>query len=394
MSILYPKEKITPLDYLKTLLKLIVSDRIPAKASSLAYTTILAMVPLMAMLISFGSRELVEGPIKDYITMTILPTSQEYIFDQLTSFAENSRKLGAWGLAITIVVVFLLINKIEIDVNSLLRARPNKSLLTRLAIYIVTIIVGTLTIGSSFSLTNDLIEIMTLKLPEEFTTFRMLLSSLGSIVLIGMTILLLMMFVSSARMKWKSALTGAFTGAVVWELAKKGFSLWATYSIRNSVIYGSLFLIPLLFIWINLAWIIILSSLELAYLHQHPKYLLYFEENRDAPSLQTVMAMEVYMEVVREFKEKRKPPQLEDLAAFTGLPEMELLVLLDRLIRYVLIIKTDQKGFVPASEPSEVTFEELLKAALDEESIECCLTESRAKELWTDFLNSYNYRKE
>jgi YihY family inner membrane protein len=93
-------------DYLKKLLHLIIKDRIPARATSLAYTTILAMVPLAAVFISFGSRELLDGPLKNIILTTILPESQEMIFDWITSFAENSRKLGTWGLVITVTVVF------------------------------------------------------------------------------------------------------------------------------------------------------------------------------------------------------------------------------------------------------------------------------------------------
>ncbi len=380
--------------YLKKLITLIIRDRIPARASGLAFTTILALVPLMTMLISFGSRELVEGPVKDLIMTTILPTSQETIFYQLTSFAENSRKLGKWGLAITIVVVFLLINKIELDVNALLRARPNRKLLTRLSVYIITLVFSTLTIGSSFTLTNDLIEVLTLKLAPRFSPLQTLYSSLGSIVLIGMTILMLIMLVSSARIRWRSALTGALAGALFWELAKKGFSLWATYSIRNSVIYGSLFMLPILFIWINLAWIIILSSLEIAYLHQHPDYLIYLEDNRNAPALQAVLTIKLYLFICDEFKGRRKPPQLEDLSAYMGLPEMEVLGLLDRLIKYILIVRTDQKGFVPSSDPEDISREELMVAVLDEASVEYCLSGGEAKKIWEDFRTHRIQRKE
>ncbi|MDC7222550.1 MAG: YihY family inner membrane protein [Spirochaetales bacterium] len=388
MNVLKPLDKGRPLDYVKKLVKLIIRDRIPAKATGLAYTTVLAMVPLMTMLISFGSRELVEGPIKELITTTILPTSQDFIYSQLTSFAENSRKLGTWGLTITIVVVFLLINKIEIEVNALLRARPSRNILTRLSIYFLTIIISTLTIGSSFSLTNDLIRPFDWELPKAFTPFRTFLSSFGSVVLIGITIITLIMLVSSARIKWKSALTGALTGALIWELAKKGFSLWATYSIRNSVIYGSLFMVPILFIWINLAWIILLSSLEIAYLHQHPDYLLFLEESRHAPSLQAVMTVEIYLAIKEKFQSKEKAPQLEDLTFLTGLPEVEVLSLLDRLMKYTLIVKTDQKGYVPASDPDKISGEELIRAALDEKSAENCLSDSDGKKLWKNFLET------
>ncbi|MDC7221688.1 MAG: YihY family inner membrane protein [Spirochaetales bacterium] len=388
MTILKPLDKFYPLEYVKKLFKLIVRDRIPAKSTSLAYTTILAMVPLMTMLISFGSRELVEGPVKDLITTIILPTSQDTIFLHLTSFAENSRKLGTWGLTITIVVVFLLINKIEIEVNALLRARPNRSILTRLAIYFITIIAGALTIGGSFSLTNDLISLISWELPAAFSTFQTIFSSLGSMVLIGLTILLLIKLVSSARLKTKSALVGAVTGAIVWELTKKIFSLWATYSIRNSVIYGSLFMIPILFIWLNLAWIIILSSLEIAYLHQHPDYLLFIEENRHAPSIQAVMTMEIFLTIKEKFQEGEKAPQLEDLTFQTGLPEVEVLSLLDRLLKYVLIVKTDQRGYVPASDPDHVSHNDLIRAALDEESVNSSLSDSEGKKIWLDFIES------
>jgi membrane protein len=391
MNILRPLGRVNPFEYIKQLFKLIFRDRVPAKATGLAYTTILAMVPLMTMLISFGSRELVEGPVKDLITTTMLPTSQDFIFSHLTSFAENSRNLGKWGLSITIFVVFLLINKIEIEVDALLRARPNKNILTRLAIYFLTIIIGTLTISSSFSLTNDIVNLISWDLIKRFSPIQKFYSSIASIILIGITILMLIMLVSSACIKWRSALTGAVAGAFFWELAKKIFSLWASYSIRNSVIYGSLFLIPILFIWVNLAWIIILTSLEIAYLHQHPDYILFLEEKRQAPSLQAVMTLEIYLAIKDKFLDGEKAPQLEQLTFLTGLPEIEVLLLLDRLLRYNLILKTDQKGYVPSSDPDRVTKEEMINAALDDESAHRCLSESKAKKLWMDFMESRTF---
>lgn len=370
--------------YLRRLFTLIVKDRIPARATSLAFTTTLALVPLVTVFVSFGSQELLEGPVRDFITTIILPTSQEMVFDTLTNFAENSRKLGTWGLIITLAVVFLLINKIEIDVNTILRARPNRNFFTRLFIYLAILIFGTITVGYSFSLTNDLIQLMTFELPDKYSPLETLFSSLGSMSLIALMIFSLMTVMSSAKVRMKSALWGAFWGALLWELTKKGFSLWAGYSIRNSVIYGSFFLVPLLLIWINLAWIIILASLEITYFHQHPDYLLLMEENNRAPSFQVLMAIELYRLIEKEALEKRDAPPLEYLAEKTGLPEEEALKLLQRLISYDLIGKTGSKGYRPWKK--QVAQGELMEAVLDDRAIENRGFTRESLRLWNSFF--------
>jgi membrane protein len=284
---------------------------------------------------------------------------------------------------------FLLINKIEIDLNALLRARPNRNLLTRAGIYFGILIFGTLTIGSSFTITNDLIELMTLKLPQEYSLLETVLTSLVSIFLIGLTIFLLMMLVSSAKIQLRSALWGAFWGAIFWEAAKKGFSLWAHYSIRVSVIYGSFFLIPLLFIWIQLAWIIILSSLEIAYFHQHPDYLLLMEENKRAPSFQALMTIELFQQIKMEWDIQNSSVPLEHLADCTGLPEEEILHLVNRLKRYKLVNGDDRKGYIPVKESVEE--EKLMYAALDRDGVNNQKSlHKNVIEIWNRFLD---YRK-
>lgn len=383
-----------PLDYLKKLINLVDSDRIPARASSLAYTTILALVPLMTMLISFGSQDFINGPLRDLLMNIMLPTSQEIIITHLTSFAENSSKLGVYGLIIAVVIIFILINKIEIDVNLILRARPNKKLHTRIGIYLSTLVIGTLAIGSSFSLTNDLLNLMSLDLPTQFSPLKTLFSSVGSVTLITLTILLLIMVVSSAKIQFKSALLGALSGAITWELAKKGFSLWANMSIRNSVIYGSLFMIPLLFVWINLAWIIILVSIEISYLHQHPNYLLVIEGAYQSPANQAIMAIEVYYLILTENEKESTPVHLELITKATGLPENEVLLLIDRLSRYSLIKPFGRNSYLPIDDPRNKERETILNAALDGDLINWGLVDNRTRNIWDKITCSKIIEKE
>ena len=158
---------------------------------------------------------------------------------------------------------------------------------------------------------------------------------------------------------------GASIGAVIWELAKWAFRLWAKMSVRYSVIFGSLFLIPITLLWLYIGWMIILISLEATFIHQHKTLPLSITGNLsvEQPYGWISSGLTVYLYICEKFRKKERPPGLVQLSKKFGLPERTIAQMINIMEQGELLFTVDKrrKGFVPAASLDKITLEEILK---------------------------------
>lgn len=341
-------------------------DRCFQRASGLSFSTILAIVPLMAIFVGFGGGSAIfSDGVKKIVAETLLPTSQGLILDAFESFIENSKKLGTVGLIFFLITAIFLCSNIENHFNTLLRSRPNKEPFTRAAVYISTLIFGSLFIGASFSFTSPIVSLATSFTMEILQPVAIqLLFSGATIFFIMLVIITLINGLTTAKVRFRSSLFGGLIGAIFWEISKRLFTLWAGASVRNSIIYGSLFIIPLLFLWVYIGWIIILISVEITYVHQHKALIDWKYHNREAinPYRDILTGLEIYLYIARCFFEKRDPPSSKNILAEFELPEDSFFKMINKMEKtgYVYFLSSGKQQLVPSSPPDQVILRELI----------------------------------
>ncbi|MDA3956314.1 YihY/virulence factor BrkB family protein [Oceanispirochaeta sp.] len=342
-----------------------LADAGPQRAAGLAYSTLMAIVPLLAILIGFGGPVMTDESVQTFLANTLLPVMQEPIKNAILDFADNSKRLGLLGTPVFILTVLALLNNIEITLNHIFRVSTDRNLLQRIMTYTAVIIFAGMFIGASITLSGDMINLVLQKMDSSWI-YPIFEKRMASFLFIFLGQFALLTLIPGRRVHPLSALLGAATGSILWELSKRLFGFWASQSVRLSVIYGSLFMVPLMLIWLLLVWIILLLVAELTYVHQHRSYFSMKRLKTSAPGEALINSLRLYSIIIRAFKDSRTPPDLTALSNAVNLPERNtenlLLPLLEQRILYKVILDKKRKGFVPVQPLKSQDLAALLQA--------------------------------
>ncbi len=240
-------------------------DRLPVLAGHLAYVTLLSLVPLVAVIFSVLSylpafdelRQQIEGFVFD----NFVPAAGEAIQAHFTQFVTNSTRTTSIGILALVVVALLLISAIDENLNHIWRSRGERGKVTTLAVYWLILTLGPLLAGASILATSYVVSLRLFEVELVSRLGGLLLGLLPFVLSLG-GMLLLYLVVPNARVRFRHALGGAVLAALLFEGAKKGFAFYITYFTSYEAIYGALAVVPILFVWIYLSWLIVLLGAE------------------------------------------------------------------------------------------------------------------------------------
>ncbi len=244
------------------------SERITVSAGHLAYVSLLSLVPVIMVFFmimsAFPAFAEVREQLENFIFTNFVPTAGDVVQDYMTDFVSKASGMGAVSIVSLLIVALLLISNIDKTFNHIWRTQVERPLIYTFAIYWMVITLGPFLIGSSIVVSSYLAGLATFA--EEYTpglgTF--FLKLVPSFAAIG-AFLILYMIVPNRTVKAKYALCGALLATVLFELSKKGFALYVTSFPSYQVIYGAIAVIPILFLWVYLSWIVVLVGAVFTY---------------------------------------------------------------------------------------------------------------------------------
>ena len=177
-------------------------------------------------------------------------------------------------------------------------------------------------------------------------------------------------FLPNTRVSPGSALWGAFVAALIWMLAKFGFSQYVTKFVPQFAVYGVLGIIPLTVMWIYVSWLIVLFGLQLTYATQNVKRLDAAEFSKSRRQEQCFLAndqtvIRVMEYVLNAFERKdQKPVSVESIAYRLGMPTDFTEKILNRMVQSGLLCHTSEPsvGFVPSTDGAHITLDEISRA--------------------------------
>ena len=240
-------------------------DKITVSAGHLAYVSLLSLVPFImvffTVMSAFPAFGQARTKLEDFIFNNFVPASGDVVQNYMTEFVGNASEMGAVGILSLLVVALLLISNIDKTLNAIWRTPSDRPIVYTFAIYWMVITLGPMLMGSSVVVSSYLIGLA--NFAEEYTpglgTF--LLKLVPSIMAI-LAFLILYMLVPNRSVKFKHAMSGAVLATLLFELSKKGFSVYVTSFPSYELIYGALAVIPILFVWVYLSWIVVLLGAE------------------------------------------------------------------------------------------------------------------------------------
>lgn len=249
--------------YIKFLNKRVEQEKLPVVAGYLSYVCLMSLVPLLVVMLSvmtafplFGE---LQQSIEEFVYQNFVPAAGDIVQQYLSGFVDNASKMSAIAISFLFVVAFLLISAIDKTLNTIWRVTEKRRTVTSLAMYWMVLTLGPVLVGASIALTSYIVSLVSLgdyDVLGLFDVFLRFLPLLASIV----AFLILYIAVPNKAVPFNYALVGAFVAAALFELAKKGFALYLTAFPSYQVIYGALATIPILFLWIYLSWLIVLTG--------------------------------------------------------------------------------------------------------------------------------------
>ena len=243
-------------------------DHLGLTASSLTFTTSLALVPFftvaLAIFTAFPMFSKMQVVLQRWLVQSLIPDSiARQVLGYMTQFASQASKLGAVGLAFVLFTALTLILTIDGTLNTIWRVRRSRPLGQRVLIYWAAMTLGPLLLGASLALTSYLVS-ASQGVVESLPGGVRFLFGLLQIVLLSGGMAALYRFVPNTRVKWAHAWVGGVFVALGIEAAKRLLTAYLAVVPTYSVVYGAFATLPIMLIWIYLAWVIVLLGAVIA----------------------------------------------------------------------------------------------------------------------------------
>jgi membrane protein len=240
----------------------LTEEKLPQVAGSLTFTTTLAIVPLLTIVLAIFTTFPVFGKVRtaldSYFVQMLMPKAiANTITSNLTQFASKATGLSAVGALALVLTSAAMIGTIERAFNQIWRVRQPRPLVQRVLVYWALVTLGPLAFGISLTITSQLFtatNFLTTAVPFVGALFY----TLVSVALTTGAYALLYMIVPNRYVDWRDAMWGGLVAAIAFEVAKRVFAIFIRQFPTYAIIYGALAALPLFLVWIYLSWMITL----------------------------------------------------------------------------------------------------------------------------------------
>jgi membrane protein len=283
------------LDTLRTLQQRFREDRLGLTASSLTFTTLISLVPLVTVMLAVFTAFPIFGrfqsSLQDYFLQSLVPDSiARPVMHALTQFAGQASKLGSAGLIVLGITALTLMFTIDRTLNGIWRVPKPRPLAQRVLVYWAALTLGPLVLGASLSLTSYAVTVSRGLVGALPGGLEWLLSVLEFSLLAGGAAALFR-FVPNTHVRWSHALSGGLFVGLGIEGAKRALGWYLGLVPTYSVMYGAFATVPILLLWVYLSWVImLLGAVVAAYA---PSLAMHVRRRPDRPGERFALALEV-----------------------------------------------------------------------------------------------------
>ncbi len=337
---------------------------------SLVYTTLLSMVPLLALSFSVLKAFGVHNQVEPLLENLLAPLGEQgrEITSRLIGFIEhmNVGVLGAVGLGLLIYTVISLVQKIEESFNAIWHITQLRSLGDRFSRYLSFLLVGPILIFAALGITTMVVRTEIVQTILAIEPFGIVVLGIGKLVPYALVIgafTFFYIFVPNTRVRFGPAFVAGIVGGILWQSAGWGFAVFVASSTQYAAIYASFAVFVLFLIWLYVSWLVLLVGAAISFYLQNPDYLYAMPgEPRLSNRMRERLALVVMHLIGSHFVQGRPPWTLHQLTQRLAIPMHSVNVVLDALVRdgLVTLSSDDPPRYLPARELSQISIENLL----------------------------------
>ncbi len=349
----------------------LAAGHLTLQAMSLIYTTLLSIVPLLAISFSvlkaFGVHNQIEPLLLNFLAP--LGEKAEEVTRTIIEFVDNMKAgvLGSVGLLFLIFTVVSLLHKVENTFNTIWHVSRHRPLARRFSDYLSVVLIGPVLVFSAMGVTASLMGTEWMQWAshvEPLGTLIRLLGRLTPYLLLTGAFMFTYIFIPYTRVRPTAAFAGAAVASVLWETSGRLFAAFVVSAGKYQMIYSAFATMIFFMIWLYLSWLILLAGAAIAYYFQHPEARLRHSTNRPLSiRVRERLALLLLLETARAFVEGREPPIPEELASRLDVPVWMLDPIIDGLLEGGLLVKAGDSrgGLLPARSLDTITLDEAME---------------------------------
>jgi membrane protein len=364
-------------------------DQCMLQASALTYTTLLSLVPLLALMFAilkgFGVQDFLEP-----LILERLAVGSDSIVTGIMTYIDNTNfgRLGAVGLVLLLVTALTLLVNIETAFNHIWGVPKNRTLVRCFTDYLSVVVVGPLLLFAAISITTSLRD-------QELVLRLLATEYLGDAVLVGFALLpfvamwaaftFLYIFMTNTQVRFGAALFGGIFGGTLWQLLQWIYVSSQVGVTRYNAIYGTMAALPIFMVWVYLSWLCVLLGLELSHAWQNLRTLRQEAAMGEVSyASREFVALALLLLIAADFYRGVRPRSREALAEELDLPPRLTQRALSDLVRLGFLNEVrdeTQEGelYQPGREPETLRLAVVVEAL--REDGESCLGRLHKKEL-------------
>lgn len=363
-----------PLRYTYALSHDLLRGELTMRAMSLVYTTLLYIVPLLALSFSVLKGLGYHRDLEPVLYQFLEPLGDRAftLTSQAMEFVENIRGgvLGSIGLVFVLYYSISMIQKIEQSFNFVWRVKEPRGIGRRVSEYVSVLLVGPVLVIAALTLfktMGDYTVMQAIANIEPFGTILVWLSKITPYILITAIFTFLYGFVPNTKVRLKAALIGGVTAGFLWLTSGVLFASMFGGAKGTLLIYAGFAIVILALMWLYLSWLILLVGAQIAFYVQHPYSLrpgtgalLLTPQLSERLGLSTMYLLA--QEYSKSIEQHRTGYTLNTLADRLFLPSAVLEPIVARLMQSNLIIIAEDESLVPGRDLATIRLADVLDA--------------------------------
>ncbi len=362
--------------------KSFIRNRVPVRAAALAYSSLLALVPMLALVLTIGLGFLRGEQGDKYLEMMIhqvvgavvpaaegTETAQQETVKKLKDFVDGQKTsaVSAGAALMLVYIAIMMLARIEATFNDIWGVERGRSWFARVTQYWAALTLGPvlliMVIGLTSSRELQAVNERLATMPLVFGTLAEIVFQLLPFVLLSLGFAGFYALLPATKVHWRAALVGGIVGGSLWQLNNLLSVLYVSRVVSNSKVYGSLGLVPVVMIGLYFSWIILLFGAQVTYSFQNRR--AYFQE-RQVESLdqrsREFIGLRIMVEVARRFVAREKPVTGAALSELLGVPTRMAGKILQTLVNSRLLAETQQgeTAYLPARPLKQISCHDVL----------------------------------
>lgn len=341
-----------------------------ARAAGLVFTTLLSLVPFLAVTFSVLKAFDVHHVIEPMLAQLLEPlgSKSHEVTATIVRFVDNIKisVLGVAGVAGLFYTTYSLIDKIEQALNVIWQVKQGRTWERKFADYLSAVLVGPVVVVSAFGLMASLQShtlVQSLLEMEPFGTLIVLTGQLVPFMLLCAVFTFFYKMIPNTQVQFRSALVGGLSAAILWILVGEAFAKFVAASANYSAIYSSFAVLMLFLLWLYAGWMIVLIGAQFSFFHQYPTaYLSRILWEQGTHVFREQLALRVLRALGRHYMKGDPPIGMPELASELNVPLSLIEEQVEQLVQSGLVGRLQEPvGVSLIKSPDRILIKEVLE---------------------------------